>query len=142
MPRCGCSGSSCSCLVVGGQGVTVTGVGSSQQPYSISATPKYEAWSGEGSSYGLDVGGNPHAVFHINSLNSEIWVNLPDGSISRPMPPSGSRIEALITGMPGMTVNLSGPLWFIGDAPSTETRGFYAFTLIDSAWVGRFIASS
>lgn len=38
MPRCGCSGSSCSCSVKGGEGIEVTGNGSADLPYVIDAT--------------------------------------------------------------------------------------------------------
>lgn len=36
MSRCGCASTSCSCLVAGSNGVTVSGVGSSANPYTIS----------------------------------------------------------------------------------------------------------
>lgn len=36
MPRCGCSGS-CDCLIEGGPGITVEGLGTVEQPYEISA---------------------------------------------------------------------------------------------------------
>lgn len=36
MARCGCSGTSCSCVVVGDGGITVTGSGSSANPYVVS----------------------------------------------------------------------------------------------------------
>lgn len=38
MARCGCSGASCSCMVVGSGAVTVTGTGSVASPYTISAS--------------------------------------------------------------------------------------------------------
>jgi hypothetical protein len=38
MPRCGCSGSSCSCLVEAGGGIEVTGNGSADNPYVVSST--------------------------------------------------------------------------------------------------------
>lgn len=38
MARCGCAGSSCSCLVQGGAGITVEGAGTENNPYVISGT--------------------------------------------------------------------------------------------------------
>lgn len=37
MARCGCSGSSCGCLLVAGEGISVTGVGSAGNPFVITA---------------------------------------------------------------------------------------------------------
>lgn len=39
MPRCDCAGGQCSCVVLAGSGTTVTGAGSSSNPYIISADP-------------------------------------------------------------------------------------------------------
>jgi hypothetical protein len=36
MPRCGCAGSSCTCLVTGGEGIAVEGAGTADNPYIIS----------------------------------------------------------------------------------------------------------
>lgn len=38
MARCGCSGSTCSCLVTGGSGVSVSGTGTEANPYVIDVT--------------------------------------------------------------------------------------------------------
>jgi hypothetical protein len=38
MPRCGCAGSSCTCLVQGGTGIGVEGAGTADNPYIITAT--------------------------------------------------------------------------------------------------------
>lgn len=38
MPRCGCSGTGCSCLVQGGTGIEVDGAGTETNPYVINAT--------------------------------------------------------------------------------------------------------
>lgn len=39
MPRgCGCAGGSCGCLVVNGQGVTVSGTGNASDPYMVGLT--------------------------------------------------------------------------------------------------------
>jgi hypothetical protein len=38
MARCGCSSGSCSCLVVAGDGITVTGAGSQSNPFVITGT--------------------------------------------------------------------------------------------------------
>lgn len=35
MPNCKCSGSTCGCLVIGGNGTTVSGAGTATQPYVI-----------------------------------------------------------------------------------------------------------
>lgn len=43
MPRCDCSGGQCSCVVLAGSGTTVTGAGSSSNPYIISADPAIPA---------------------------------------------------------------------------------------------------
>lgn len=40
MPKCGCSGESCSCLIVAGNGVVVGGTGNASSPYVISFTPQ------------------------------------------------------------------------------------------------------
>ena len=38
MPRCGCAGATCTCLVEGGTGITVEGAGSATAPYIITWT--------------------------------------------------------------------------------------------------------
>lgn len=38
MARCGCAGSTCSCLVTGGDHVTVTGIGTEADPYIVAVT--------------------------------------------------------------------------------------------------------
>lgn len=38
MPRCSCAGSTCGCKVIGGAGITVTGLGTEAAPYQIVAT--------------------------------------------------------------------------------------------------------
>lgn len=38
MPRCGCAGSTCSCLITAGPGVQITGSGQASNPYVITAT--------------------------------------------------------------------------------------------------------
>jgi hypothetical protein len=43
VPRCDCSGGQCSCVVLAGSGTTVTGAGSSSNPYIISADPTLPA---------------------------------------------------------------------------------------------------
>lgn len=43
MPRCDCSGGQCSCVVIGGSGATVTGAGSTSNPYIVSADPTIPA---------------------------------------------------------------------------------------------------
>lgn len=40
MPRCDCAGAQCSCVVIGGSGVTVTGAGSVSNPYIVDADPQ------------------------------------------------------------------------------------------------------
>lgn len=40
MPRCDCAGGQCSCVVIGGSGATVTGAGSTSNPYIVSADPQ------------------------------------------------------------------------------------------------------
>jgi hypothetical protein len=39
MPKCNCAGNSCSCLVTGGSGVSVTGQGTVASPYIVSLSP-------------------------------------------------------------------------------------------------------
>lgn len=39
MARCGCSGGACSCVIVSGDGVVVTGTGSAGDPYVVTAVP-------------------------------------------------------------------------------------------------------
>ena len=38
MPSCGCAGNVCSCLIVAGDGISVTGTGTSANPYIVDAT--------------------------------------------------------------------------------------------------------
>lgn len=40
MPRCDCVGGQCSCVVIGGSGATVTGAGTTTNPYIIDADPQ------------------------------------------------------------------------------------------------------
>jgi hypothetical protein len=42
MARCSCGGSTCSCVIQGGNGITVDGSGSSSSPYVIEATGEFE----------------------------------------------------------------------------------------------------
>lgn len=140
MPRCGCSGSSCSCSVVSGPGVTVTGVGSADRPYSISAAPLYQEWIGPGASYYLEPDGNPNSVFYVDSTNMDIYITLPGSPSGAQLPPPGSRIDIFVNGSSGMNVNFAG-LFNLFVAPGAEKRGWYSFVLIQGAWMGRFVAS-
>ena len=78
MARCNCAGSSCSCQIVAGRGVTVVGVGTTDRPMVISAEPAsisvQDSASIDLTLTGDGVTGNPYVISaeYVGSLDP-IW---------------------------------------------------------------------
>lgn len=58
MPKCGCAGSSCSCLIVGGRNISTGGTGSIVDPYVVDFTiPEYRVTHSSGNIDLSEMGG-------------------------------------------------------------------------------------
>ncbi len=141
MARCQCAGSSCSCLIVGGPGVQVSGVGTANQPYMIQSVPTaYDVT--------LDASSPPYiinsptqskvgsrAIFMVEVEDGEdATIFLPTGTSASPHPVRGAVIDIFVTGTVGSSnIAFSGEVitWY-GPAPTTTTLGWYQFI-----WNGR-----
>lgn len=146
MARCQCAGSSCSCLITGGAGVSVMGVGTADQPYVIQAIPNvYSTTLGAASPpyyinapFQSEVGAR--ALFLVEIDDSATGtVMLPDGSSSYPNPVPGAVIEVIANGTLGgsSVINFGGGVitWF-GDGPTTSTLGLYRFVWTGTTFAG------
>lgn len=152
MARCQCTGSSCSCAIQAGPGMQVTGVGSANQPYVLSAPPKYYVHNfnpGDpvyyiNSAQVTDVG--TRAIFVGDIADSyQAMIYMPDGSINAPYPILGAEVEFILSGTIGgsSTINWAGGVitWH-GVPPSTTQMGWYRFVFLGNRWAGVFLGAS
>lgn len=146
MPGCNCGGSSCSCLVEPGPGITVTGVGSADRPYTISVAAAYRNEDVSGSSYvvgGATGGVQPRTVESLDFLSpSGGTITLPGEGV--PLPPLGSEILLDINGHPGAAITFTNTIGWRGGQPGAEKRGLYRFTLVSDSssgplWLGEYV---
>lgn len=150
MPKCQCAGSSCGCMIQGGAGVTVTGVGSADRPYTITSAPLYVEENLEAGDIEYELGSrgaalSARSVFHLDFLEPEALIILPDGTGASALPPYGSQIELFVNGQPGGEYTFGGLISWAGalpPAPPADARGFYRFTLFADPlpyWIGEFV---
>ena len=150
MARCQCAGSSCSCQVVGGPGVTVSGVGSASNPYTISTAPDFYKLTGNfaGSSFRLGGFAQPvgnRTVFEVDFTPTGSYGILPDGSVDAPYPPVGGEIEVIVGGSSGDVTGISGATitWFGQPLPSgADKRGWYRFVFLGDRYAGTYLGAS
>lgn len=72
MTRCGCSGA-CACYVVGGDGATVIGVGTAENPYTVNVTPLTAPDNTIGNDFGLPNYANQKARVHPWSAELSLY---------------------------------------------------------------------
>lgn len=146
MARCQCVGSSCSCLIQGGTGVQVQGVGTANQPYVIAVAPNYYLVPYTSAStpfyinapFQSEVGARALFVFDIDAGVSA-QVNLPDGSSSYPRPVPGAVIEVVARGGAGSAITFGGtPVTWLGPGPTTSTLGMYRFVWLGDTFTGQW----
>jgi hypothetical protein len=132
--RCSCAGNSCSCQIVAGNGVVITGTGNASAPYQISIAPQ-QSNIDHGSAGALDLSG-------VNGYGS-ILVNLNANATSVVLPASGARIDILFVqgGSGNNTVTWPAVVKFPGGTDPVITTGVGAtdwVTLIQAGgqWAG------
>jgi len=141
MARCQCAGSSCSCSVVSGSGINVSGVGSANQPYVIESVPNVFDVSMNSSSPPYRINAQfqseveSQALFMVEMADGYTGlIMLPDGTSSYPFPVRGAVIDVIVNGTlggsSGVTFGGYTVTWF-GPAPTTSTLGWYHFV-----WTG------
>lgn len=138
MPKCGCAGSSCSCLIEGGAGVTIEGVGSADRPYLISSAPVSESLTLELEQSTYMVGsGEP--LGSLNAIQVEFdgdttagFIILPDGSNAVPLPPPGAQIDLFVVGSETATYSFGGGaiLTWATTPPVGDQQGWYHFVYL------------
>lgn len=152
MARCQCAGSSCSCLITAGPGVTVQGVGSADQPYVVGLSTNFYqiAFAAGAPTYYVnapgvsDVGARAVFVVEINAATTA-FIYLPDGSTNAPYPPLGSEIEFFVNGANATT---SVPNWggavitWHGTAPGASKLGWYRFVFLGTRWAGIYLGNT
>ena len=150
MARCQCAGSSCSCLIQGGPGTVVTGVGTANQPYVVSAVPNvYDVVINAASpvyrineTFTSEVGARSVYNVEIDPAMTG-YINLPDGSSAQPYPTPGAAIDVFVTGsISNSVVSFGGGVitWY-GPAPVGSTLGWYRFVWkagTINTWAGQF----
>lgn len=139
MARCQCAGSSCNCAIVAGPGVTVTGVGSANQPYEIGVVAYSYVVTQNASTYQI---GAPNqtpigsrATFIIDPT-APMTVLLPDGSVEAPYPPVGTELDVYV--QTTSAVNFGGAIiaWY-GPAGATS-QGWYRFVFRGDESLGQW----
>jgi hypothetical protein len=139
MARCGCAGSSCSCSVQGGAGVTVAGVGSADRPYVISSTPVSESVATSSTFYTVGENGTPPGSLNAFSVEfggsvATAYIQLPDGTGSVPLPPPGAQFDFFVTGSPTALYQFYGGAIVWGtDQPTGNQQGWYHFVYLPTA---------
>jgi hypothetical protein len=85
--RCSCAGSSCSCQIVPGNGITVDGTGNASAPYQISIAPQQNSIT-------LASAG-PLDLSNVNGYGS-VLILLQANATSITLPTGGARLDLLI----------------------------------------------
>lgn len=85
--RCSCAGSSCSCQIVAGNGVVVTGTGNASAPYQISIAPQQN-----------QIDHLTDGALDLSSVSGygSVLVNLAADATSVALPTGGSRLDLLL----------------------------------------------
>jgi hypothetical protein len=154
MPRnCGCAGSTCGCLVQGGAGVTVTGLGSATEPYVIGwdgATAGYvdviPEFTTPGSSWAFGTAPSVDTVVRLRT-DVALTIALPDTA------PLGLRVDFIVshyvtsTALTFTSTDLL--LWLNGASAPTLNTGITWISFMhilesgtQNAWVGAVYRSA
>jgi len=98
--RCSCAGSSCSCQITAGNGMSVTGTGNASAPYIISLSPTQN-----------DVNHGTEGVLDLSGVGgySAVLINLAANATSVNLPAGGSRLDLLIVQAGGGSKTIAWP---------------------------------
>lgn len=141
--KCNCAGSSCSCLFVAGAGVEISGVGSADRPYTISAGPVSDSvvLPPEVTQYTLGV--DTPALGAMNAFAVEFGgsvatadIIFPDGTTGVALPPAGSQFDIQVTGSETADYNFISPAAFmvwVVDQPTGNQQGLYHFVYLPAS---------
>jgi hypothetical protein len=130
MSRCGCSGSTCSCIIQGGGGVSVSGAGSVSNPYLITSSINFAVTDTSTVNLTLTGSGSVADPWNISAAATVTLDDLTDvivntattGQVLAKQADGTWKPAAASTASPG-TVNVSSTLGLQGDATAGNPLG-------------------
>jgi hypothetical protein len=98
--RCSCAGSSCSCQITAGNGLSVTGTGNASSPYVVSLAPAQ-----------TDINHGTAGVLDLSQVGgySSVLVTLAANATSVTLPPGGSHLDLLVVQAAGGSKTITWP---------------------------------